>query len=206
MTATPRPSHIDLNFRPAWPKKTTSNVEEVAMASIAIESTLAEVTSVLARPYKGKIYYRVVDDNGFVYGAQITRRSNSPLTLGALIRYFQGAWDLLEVLEGNFAHSGYPPDQVRRFFKAESNFYPKFAELINQRVEKWLNNNKQRWRLGGKSPSNLTAPNSSTTSQNTATAPKETAREFALRELSTNPKWKESKDPGRVTAIIGAKR
>ena len=132
------PSHIDLNFRPAWPSKRTSSIEEVAMASIALELVLSDITSVLARPYKNKIYYRVIDDNGFVYGAQITRSSKLPLTLGALTHYFLDAWNLFEALEANFAKSGYPPKQVFAFFEPSSRFYPEFGKLINQRVEKWL--------------------------------------------------------------------
>jgi hypothetical protein len=133
-----RPSHIDLNFRPAWPKKSTSSTDEVGMASIALESTLSDVTSVLARPYKDKIYYRVADDNGFVYGSQITRSSRFPLTLGALTNYFLGAWALFEVLKLNLGGEDYPSEKVWAFFKASSDFYPEFATLINKRVEKWL--------------------------------------------------------------------
>ena len=135
-----RGSYVDLNFRPAWPTEGTDDLGEIVMAKI---STLRDVRCVVARHYKDKIYYRVIDDeNDLVYGAQITRSSKLPLTLGALTDYLLGAWDLFEVLKHNFAKKkGYPPDNVLAFFETSSDFYPEFGKLIKERVEEWL---KQR--------------------------------------------------------------
>jgi hypothetical protein len=140
-----RLADVDLNRSPAWPRK-ASTLEEIPMASIAIESTLSDVTSVLARRYKDKVYYRVVDDNGFVYGRQITRNVRQPLKLGELARYFLSAWDLFEVLKINFEAEGYPLEKVRAFYKPSSDFYADFGKLINQRVEQWLTKRHSRLR------------------------------------------------------------
>jgi hypothetical protein len=67
-----------------------------------------------------------------------TCSSKRPLTLGELTDFFLGAWDLFKVLEMNFAEYGYPPEKVRAFVEASSKFYPDFGKLIEQRVEKWL--------------------------------------------------------------------
>ena len=116
-----------------------NDVEEISVACITtVESVLGDATCVFARNYKDKIYYRVSDDNGFVYGEQKTCTLRRPLTLGQLTRFFLRAWDFCQVLKVNFAKEGYPPEKVLGFFEASSEFYPEFGELINQRVEKWL--------------------------------------------------------------------
>jgi hypothetical protein len=131
-----RGSHTDLNFRPTWPTESTSSFDEIVMASV---STSSDLRSVVARNYKNKIYYRVIDnENDFVYGPQITRSSKLPLTLGALTNYLLGAFDLFKVLENTLAKEGYALDKVRGSFEASSEFYPEFEKLIDQRVEKWL--------------------------------------------------------------------
>jgi hypothetical protein len=131
-------SHINLNFRPNWPRDKLNDVEEIAVACIALKSTLNDMTCVYGRNYKNKIYYRVSDDNGFGYGEQKTRSLERPLTLGELTDYFLRAWDLFEVLKVNFADDGYPPEKVWAFFEASSELYPDFGKLVKERVERWL--------------------------------------------------------------------
>jgi len=95
---------------------------------------------VLARRTKDRIHYKVVDEyEGETLTGKSTRSSKLPLTLGELVDFFLEGWDLFEVLEMNFGGmSGYPPEQVRSFFVASSEFYRDFGKLIEQRVEKWL--------------------------------------------------------------------
>jgi hypothetical protein len=42
------------------------------------------------------------------------------------------------VLDMNFESDRYPPEEVRAFFEATSEFYPDLEKLIEQRVEIWL--------------------------------------------------------------------
>ena len=143
------PSNIDLNFRPVWRVDSVfdySEKNEVRIACIGIESTLSDETCVFARRDKDKIHYKVYDeyDGGTISGRKICS-SKRPLTLGKLTDFFLGAWDLFKVLEMNFAEDGYPPEKVRAFVEASSEFYPDFGKLIGQRVEKWLCQQRSRW-------------------------------------------------------------
>lgn len=114
-------------------------VTEVEIARITIASTTRDVTCVYARRGKARTYYRAVDEyEGETLGDKNKCCSKLPLTLGKLADFFLDAWDLLGVLEGNFGDEGYPPDEVRAFFEASSEFYPDFGRLIEQRVEAWL--------------------------------------------------------------------
>jgi hypothetical protein len=113
--------------------------DEIEIARITIESTTRDVTCVYARRSKGEIHFTVVDEyEGDTLTGKSTRKSKAPLTLGELTDFFLGAWDLIEVLEMNFEGDGHPPDSVRGFFEASSDFYPEFARLVVQRVENWL--------------------------------------------------------------------
>ena len=55
-----------------------------------------------------------------------------PLTMGQMVRFFLGAWDLMAVLQGNFEDD---TEQMLGFFNAESEFYPCFDEVLRERVE-----------------------------------------------------------------------
>ncbi len=62
------------------------------IARINIDSTTSDVTSVYARPGKGRIYYRVVDEyQGDSLTEKRTRSSKRPLSLGVLITFFLAA-------------------------------------------------------------------------------------------------------------------
>ena len=105
---------------------------EVEIARIAIDSTTCDVTSVYARPGKGCIRYRVVDEyGGDTLSGRTTRVSKRPLTLGELAGFFLSAWPLLEVLETNY--EGDLEGQLG-FFSATSAFYPEFDAHCRQRV------------------------------------------------------------------------
>lgn len=113
---------------------------EVEVARIVIASTTQDVTSVYARKSGGRLHYRVVDEyDGDTLEGIRNRTSNAPLTLKSLVDFFLGAWDLIAVLEMNFADDNYPQDEVENFIaSAESAFYPQFEGLIRCRVDDWL--------------------------------------------------------------------
>lgn len=119
---------------------------EVEIARIAIASTTGDVTSVYAKRLKNRIQYRVVDEyGGDTLSGRSTRTSIHPLTLGELVDFFLGAWDLLAVLDCNFEGDGYPPDEINDFITdVSSNFYPEFGNLIMNRVAVWLEERANR--------------------------------------------------------------
>lgn len=106
---------------------------EVEIARISIQSVMGDVTSVYARFAAGGIAYRVVDEfEGETLGPHRTRSSAQPLTMGELIDFFLGAWDLHGVLAMNFE------DDVRGmlgFFRAESCFYPCLDQALRELVK-----------------------------------------------------------------------
>jgi len=112
---------------------------EVEIARITIASTMQDVTCVYARRGKDRIHYRVADEyEGDTLTGKKTRTSKQPLTLAELSDFFLRGWNLLEVLEMNSLGEPSRADEARAFFDAESEFYPGFKHLIEQRVEAWL--------------------------------------------------------------------
>lgn len=105
---------------------------EVEIARITIRSTTYDVTAVYARAQDGRIHYRVVDEyDGATLEGRDEACTEEPMTLGALARFFLGAWPLLQVLEANCGG-----DQAASlgFFDAASAFYPDFDALCRQEV------------------------------------------------------------------------
>lgn len=94
---------------------------ELEMARITIRSTTSDVISVYARLVGKRIAYRVVDEyGGETLQGRARRTSMRPLTMGQLIEFFIGGWDLYCCLECN------DPDDLPamlRFFKGSSEFY-----------------------------------------------------------------------------------
>jgi hypothetical protein len=112
---------------------------EVEIARITIASVTQDVTSVVARRGKHRIYYRVVDEYGGETLAGVTRRtSNNPLTMAQLETFFNGAWSIFDVLDMNFADNGYPTAAIRAFVAASSCFYPQLGSLYAQRIAAWV--------------------------------------------------------------------
>lgn len=109
---------------------------EVMVARVTIASTTQDLTCVYARHGKSRIYYRVVDEyGGDSLRGRATRTSTRPLTLGALMSFFIGAWSIFNVLEVNFGNSGYALDEMQDFIVgAESEFYGGFEALYRRRV------------------------------------------------------------------------
>lgn len=117
-----------------------TQVDEVEIARITIASTTSDVTCVYARRHGKQIHYRVVDEyEGETLTGAATRRSIRPLTLRGLLDLLLGSWDLLEVLDANFADHGYPEDEVHGFIvDASSSFYAEFGVAVHRRVARWL--------------------------------------------------------------------
>jgi hypothetical protein len=112
---------------------------EVEIARITIASTTQDVTCVYARRGKHHIHYRVVDEyEGDTLTGKAQRTSRQPLTLAQLADFFLCSWDLLAVLEMNDLGQPRRAAEARAFFRASSEFYPGFKQLIVQRVEAWL--------------------------------------------------------------------
>lgn len=112
---------------------------EVMVARITIASTTQDVTCVYARRGKHRIHYRVVDEYGGETLSKPSRRTSTrPLTLGQLETFFNGAWSIFEVLEMNFADSGYDVDEMQDFVVGvDSEFYPQLGGLYRRRIDAW---------------------------------------------------------------------
>ena len=113
---------------------------EVEIARIAIASVTGDVTSVYARQGKRRIRYRVVDEyEGGTLTGRAARTSVRPLTLGELVRFFDGAWSVLDALARNYDPSSTDPETIRAFvLEADSPFYPDFGRRGLQRIEAWI--------------------------------------------------------------------
>jgi hypothetical protein len=114
----------------------TVNKAEVEIARIRINSTTGDVTSVYARLVGQRIAYRVVDEyQGDTLSGRAQRTSNRPLTMGQMIEFFLGAWDLYVCLDCNFEGQ---LEEMLGFFEGESEYYPYFdAELRRHVREKF---------------------------------------------------------------------
>ena len=109
-----------------------TEVAEVEIARICIESTTYDVVSVYARKNQVVTVLRVVDEyDGDTLEEPTCLESNRPLTLGELADFFLNAWSLIEVLEANF---GDDVEAGLNFFRADSKFYPDFDRLCRARV------------------------------------------------------------------------
>lgn len=106
---------------------------EVEIARISIRSTTYDVTTVYARPAGRRIAYRVADEyEGETLSGRTQRTSIRPLSMGQLIDFFLGAWNLFECLEANYEDD---VDGMLSFFHAESEFYPYLDAELRERVE-----------------------------------------------------------------------
>jgi hypothetical protein len=105
---------------------------EIEVARIRINSTTGDVTSLYARVVGQRIAYRVVDEyQGDTLSEPTQRTSTRPLTMGQMIDFFLGAWDLYLCLESNFEGD---LEEMLGFFEGESEFYPYFDSELRRRV------------------------------------------------------------------------
>ncbi len=106
----------------------TAKSEELEIARISIKSTTGDVTSLYARQVGRRIAYRVVDEyGGDCLSGRTTRTSIKVLTMGQLIEFFMGAWDLYVCLDCNFEDD---LEGMPHFFRGESEFYPCFDATL----------------------------------------------------------------------------
>lgn len=106
--------------------------EDVEIARISIKSTTYDVTVMYARPVGKRIRYRVVDEyQGDTLGHPNERTSMRPLTMGEMIKFFLGAWDLMACLECNYEDD---LEGMLGFFNGESEFYPYFDASLREMV------------------------------------------------------------------------
>ena len=114
--------------------------QEVEIARIAIASTTGDVVCIYARFSGGRIHYRVVDEyEGDTLDGNPTRTSIKPLTLKELVDFFMRTWNLIACLDVNFEDHGHPREEVKGFITdASSSFYAEFGQLIDARVDEWL--------------------------------------------------------------------
>lgn len=112
---------------------------EVEIARITIASVTQDVTSVLARRGKRRIYYRVVDEyESETLAERRTRTSTRPLTLRQLESFLNGAWSILDVLDMNFDDPGTDLGTLLRFVVGiDSQFYPQLGRLYRRRINTW---------------------------------------------------------------------
>jgi hypothetical protein len=124
---------IDLSFRPE-PYLLDQGDDATGIASIDIDSTLGDVTTVYAYLDGSLIRYRVEDEYGgsTLTGGTTECESVEPLTLSELNAFFLDAWPLLEVLEKNFESDD--TQGMLGFFRGRSQFYPDFDRLLRQQV------------------------------------------------------------------------
>jgi hypothetical protein len=62
-----------------------------------------------------------------------------PLSLVELVDYFLSTWNLIACLDVNFEHYCHPRDEVKGFITdASSSFYAEFGQLVDARVDEWL--------------------------------------------------------------------
>ncbi len=113
---------------------------EVEILRCTIHSVTQDVACVYARPGKGSILYRVVDEYGDDMLQQPTRCwSRRPLTLGKLIGFFDGAWSIYDILEMNFLND--EPRSVKEMLQFvasfESEFYPGIDALYREWIRVW---------------------------------------------------------------------
>ena len=123
--------------------------EEVEIARITIASTTQDVTCVYARQAGDAIDLRVVDEyDGETLSSERGRRCPEPLSLSELTRFFLSRWNLLGVLQMNFEHDAFGSDEeVLAFFRASSDFYPEFDDLLRYRARNWA---KRRCRFAAR--------------------------------------------------------
>ena len=108
---------------------------EVEIANIVIKSTTYDVTSVYAQLNDGEILYRVVDEyEGETLTDLIHMKSKEPLSLAELLKFFLGAWSLIECLDDNFYGDVINNDKAMNFFQGNSDFYPEFHPALTEIV------------------------------------------------------------------------
>jgi hypothetical protein len=113
--------------------------QEVEVARITIQSTTQDVSCVYASQAGDRIVLRVVDEyDGGTLARRKRQSAKEPLALEQLVRFFLRVWDLRSVIRMNFEDENYPEDEVFRFFRGSSDFYPEFDDLLRRRIRTFV--------------------------------------------------------------------
>jgi hypothetical protein len=118
---------------------------EVEIARVQLESVMADVLSVRARPQGKRIAYRVVDEYETVYPVA-PATSARPLTLAALARLMEGANPdpsvdgglALVQVKCNVVYGGCDPRELHGFATVTSRFYPELGAWYERLIDAWL--------------------------------------------------------------------
>lgn len=121
---------------------------EVEIARVALQSTTYDVISLRARPVRGGIAYRVVDEYESQYRLR-PRFSRQPLTLRQLIRLIDTAdsWEMGDLTFGILRmnlEAGASIDDLRDFLEIDSEFYGELKRHYWFRIQDWLWKNRGR--------------------------------------------------------------
>jgi hypothetical protein len=121
--------------------------EEVEVVRFTLNSTLCDVISIRARPLKGRITWRIVQDNpcGIM---RLTRRvSKQPMTfreLTDMIMSIRCEWSDDWITAGWVEAYGWAwgndsgTDSAWRWFYIESSFYPELEDWFKSHFKEWL--------------------------------------------------------------------
>jgi hypothetical protein len=118
---------------------------ETEIAAVGLESTTGDVISVSARPDKGRIRLRIVDEYGTRFRIKDPLR-DQPLTLGELVEVMDtvrhgGMVGLVEAyLDFNYEglEGQIDPRSLLDFVKVRSEFYPDLEKLYAERAMAWV--------------------------------------------------------------------
>jgi hypothetical protein len=123
--------------------------EEVEIARVTMASLTQDVISIRARPEKGRILYRAVDE----YESRCVIRPESslrPLTLHQLICLFETGSDAdgnpigLGIIQRLFECTEEPADAFADFLTFSSEFYPDLTKHYWLATQRWLAENQNR--------------------------------------------------------------
>jgi len=115
--------------------------KEIEIARITLGSVTSDVAVMYARRVGNRIHYRVVneywDEDNDEDDERVTKRTSiKPLTMGQMIKFFMKAWNLFDILAMNQEYGAFEGDPLLLycFYRAESEFYPYFADALEQQV------------------------------------------------------------------------
>jgi hypothetical protein len=126
--------------------------DEVEIARVTLASVMGDVISIRARRLGALIHYRIVDeyeDEGSVYHCEPSD-SEHPLTMRELIELMDNAHGegmypdygigLTTVWRNFHADNGSSPDEMVRFVRVSSEFYPDLDRYYEAEAAAWLQN------------------------------------------------------------------
>jgi hypothetical protein len=152
---------IDFAFRPAsyWDSTAPESIflppGEVEIARVVLQSVPHLVTSLRARRAGGRIHYRMVDEMVYESDGNWTlcqKTSRRPLSFGELVDLIIRAEDAdddltgdypVAIMDWNVDMGTANADEMARFVRMESVFYPQLGQWWEERVADWLEGRRQ---------------------------------------------------------------